>query len=100
LCAVVPFVPDLASFIQYAIHLLFFLSCVMFKLENISAHVAYYVTMNPMVHILYAYRDVLLYRKLPDFVPLASTALVSVAGIVIGVVLINALNGTYAKRMV
>lgn len=100
LCAVVPFVPDLANFIQYTVHLFFFLSCVMIRMEDMGAGVASYIRLNPIALVLNAYRDVLLHQRLPDFASLGTIAGVSVLGIALGAALIGTFDGIYAKRMV
>ncbi|MBI2424590.1 MAG: ABC transporter permease [Candidatus Hydrogenedentes bacterium] len=98
--AFVPFVPDLANFIQYAFRLIFFLSCVMYKLESLSPNAQAWLRYNPIVYLLDAYRDVLMYHTLPNFAAIAAISLFGLAGAAAGMLLIDRLGPIYAKRIV
>jgi len=99
LASVVPFVPDLSSFIPYALRLGFFLSCVMYKLEWLSPRSQFYLKLNPMVHVLNSYRNVLMYEQAPHWGVLAGLAAAAVVVGAAGMGLIIRLSGLYAKRI-
>ena len=99
LASVVPFVPDLINLVPYVLRVGFFLSCVMYKLEWLSPKAQFYLKMNPMVHVLESYRNVLMYARPPHTEVLAGLAAMSVVGIVLGLCLITLFSGLYAKRI-
>lgn len=100
LAAVVPFVPDIAGFVPYVLRFAFFMSAIMYKLEELPELGQAALYYNPMVHILEAYRAVLMYETAPDWGPLAVIALGSIAAILIGAALVHRFDGLYAKRIV
>jgi len=76
--AIVPFFPDLASFVPYVLRLGFYMSCVMFKLEELASRFQTIIKLNPMVHILNAYRDVIMNHQVPALQPLFILMLISI----------------------
>lgn len=103
LCALTPFMPDLASLVTYALRALFFFSCVMYSLADAAdaaPQVHFLLQLNPIVHVLNSYRAVLLYNEWPDW----SALLIILAGsglmAFIGARLILRFNPVYAKRIV
>ena len=97
--AIVPFFPDLTNLIQYSFRLLMFLSCVMYRYDSLPAGARAYLKFNPMVHLLEAYRDVLMYHRLPNFDMLGVIAITGIAGALLGLSLIHRLGPLYAKRV-
>jgi len=98
--AIVPFIPDLTNLIQYSFRLMMFLSCVMYKFDSLPVGVRDYLRFNPMVHVLEAYRDILMYHRLPDFAVLGAIAIAGIVGALLGLSLIHRLGPLYAKRVV
>ena len=100
LAAVVPFLPDLVNLIPYLLRIGFFMSCVMYRFDGLPEDLKPYINLNPMVHVLDGYRDVLLYRTMPDWRSLGLIAGISLIGIYVGAYLIHRFEGLYAKRTV
>ena len=100
LAAVLPFFPDLANLIPYLLRIGFFMSGVMYYVEDRSETVQSYLRCNPMVHVLNGYRDVLMRRTIPDWHTLGLIAGLSLIGIYVGAYLIHRFEGLYAKRTV
>ncbi len=98
--SVVPFLPDLKSFIPYVLQLGFFFTGVMYRVKDIPAAYQPYMAMNPMNHVLDGYRAVLMHHQCPEIEPLMIIAAVSAAVILAGGLLIRRFDGVYAKRMV
>lgn len=97
--SMVPFYPDLANFVQYLLRIGFYMSGVLYHLDDLPEKVQFYLRFNPMVHILNAYRDALMYSSPLDWRPLVFIALCSLVGIVFGLFLIRKFDGVYAKRI-
>jgi lipopolysaccharide transport system permease protein len=80
LCAIVPFVPDIAQFIGNGMVLLMFLSGIFYPIENIPHAYQNYFYLNPMAILLEAYRDTMLYARWPNWTALGWVSLASIAG--------------------
>ena len=59
------------------LQLLFYLTGVFYEIKNIPAKYELFYNMNPMVHIIGAYRSVLIYGTLPSPIPLIWIAILS-----------------------
>ena len=77
LCALVPFVPDIAQFIGNGMVLLMFLSGIFYPIETIPQAYQNYFYLNPMATLLEAYRDTMLYARWPNWTALGWVSLAS-----------------------
>ena len=99
--SLVPFIPDLATLMDYVFRILFFLSGIFYKVSDLHQEwLKMVLRLNPMVVIIEASRDVLMYQKMPDWTALGTMTLVSFVGIYIGAWLISRFDLVYAKRIV
>ncbi|WP_319468745.1 ABC transporter permease [uncultured Pseudodesulfovibrio sp.] len=79
LCAaLIPFVQDLKFIVSTAIHLLFFGSGVFYRIEDVvlPKH-QFLLQLNPVVGLLRAYRESLIYATWPDWIYLTKVTLAS-----------------------
>jgi len=100
LSAVTPFFPDLGLIIDHMLGIMFFLSAILYPVDTLPdwvQRIAYY---NPMIVLIDAFRDVLLYKQWPDWKGLAIVSAVSLGGIYLGAFLIAKFDDIYAKRVV
>lgn len=95
--AIVPFFPDLRIVQENLIRLWFFLSGIFYDVSNFSESVQAYFRLNPMVPIIEAYRNILLYGTWPDLSRLVVVGLVSSVLCLLGVRLIHANDFRYPK---
>lgn len=100
LSAIVPFVPDLTNLIPYLLRLLFFFSGVMYKHTEIGPVASKVLAYNPMVHILNAYRDTLMYNAPVHWPPLIAIGAGSLVMMYFGAWLISRFDNIYAKRII
>jgi lipopolysaccharide transport system permease protein len=95
--AIVPFFPDLRVLLGHILHLMFFLSGVLYPVSKIPENVRHIFRLNPMVVIIESLRNALMHGKWPEWGSLTGVAACSVLGILIGVKLIQRYDTTYPK---
>src|SRR6185312_4853454 len=76
--AVVPLLPDLDLVISNGLIVMMFLSGIFKDISSLPPHLAALLSLNPMVHVIRAFRAVLLEKQWPDWGALAGVALFSV----------------------
>lgn len=96
--ALVPFLPDLRPVINTLLLLLMFVSGVFFRIEDVMLpeHRAL-AGLNPVLCLLAAYRDVLMYHKVPDYGALVYILGVAAVLLGAGFLLIARLDKIYPK---
>ena len=57
------------------------------------------INLNPMAHIIYAYRDIFYYQQMPNFTSLAIVGAISVAITVIGYFIFKKLQKGFAEEL-
>ena len=72
--AIVPFAPDLRFLVEHALQIAFYLSGIFFAGSTIPAPYQAYFYLNPMAHLIEAYRDILLHQTWPNGLALALIA--------------------------
>ncbi|MBV0932304.1 ABC transporter permease [Marinobacterium weihaiense] len=79
-CAILSvFLRDIKEVVGIAMQLGFWMTPIVYTLSILPAHWHLMFELNPMYHIISALRDALIYRHMPDLVPLAIIALASAA---------------------
>jgi lipopolysaccharide transport system permease protein len=73
--AIVPFAPDLRFLVEHTLQIAFFLSGIFFAGSTIPEPYQPYFYLNPMAHLIEAYRDILLYQTWPNALALGAIAL-------------------------
>ncbi len=99
LCAIVPFIPDVAKLVEYVLRIMFFLSCVFYTIESYPEKYRPWVLLNPMVTVITGMRDILINERWPDMQSLGITVAASLVFIYIGAWLISRFEKIYAKRV-
>jgi lipopolysaccharide transport system permease protein len=95
--AVMPFVPDLRFVIEQVLQVVMFLSGVVFSLDSMSPALRGFFALNPIVEIMDAGRDVLMYARWPDWIGLGRVTLISLALFAFGAFLIQRFTPRYVK---
>ena len=95
--AVVPLLPDLRYVVSYGLTMLFFMSGIFFSLSDLSEEAQFYLKYNPMLHIIEAYRSILLHGAVPDLRGLGLVMLGSLAVLVGVVVMFHRFDRTYPR---
>lgn len=95
--ALVPVVPDLRYVVNYAMTMLFFMSGIFFSIDDMAPEAQAFLKLNPVLLVIEAYRDVLLYGSDPDFVSLAAVAAGSMALLAVVVLIFWRLDRFYPR---
>ena len=97
LASIVPFIPDIMQLVNYALTLLLFLSGIFYSVDSFPEQYQAYFYLNPMVSIIEAYRDVMLYSQWPDLTSLSIVAAVSILMIVAGAWIMSRYERVYPR---
>ncbi len=95
--AVMPFVPDLRFVIEQVLQLVMFLSGVVFPLGSVPPRLQSWFALNPIVELVSAGRDILMYHRWPDWIGLGRVAAISLLLYAFGLFLIARLTPRYVK---
>lgn len=91
LSALTVYVRDLEHLVSIALMVLFYATPIVYTMDSIPASLAWVLNLNPMTHVVTAYRDILYYQQMPNWGNLA---------IVFGITLIVFVAGYYIfKRL-
>ncbi|MBS0557730.1 MAG: ABC transporter permease [Proteobacteria bacterium] len=95
--AMMPFVPDLRFVIEQVLQVVMFLSGVVFSLDSIPPAARRWFELNPIVELIDAARDILMYARWPDWWALGRVSLISLALFALGTWLIQHYTPRYVK---
>jgi lipopolysaccharide transport system permease protein len=99
LAVMVPFVPDLMKPVQYGLRLAFYMSAIMYEVSALPHGAQVILRWNPALHIIQAFRDILMYHRLPNYGPVLIITAFSIPVIVFGVWFNSRFDTVYAKRV-
>lgn len=95
--ALVPLLPDLRYVVSYGLTMLFFMSGIFFSLSDLSAEAQFYLKFNPMLHVIEAYRSILLHGAVPDLGVIGAVMLGSLALLVGVAAMFHRFDRTYPR---
>ena len=93
------FLRDLEHLISIAMMMLFYATPIAYSADTIPANFSFIITLNPMAHILNAYRDIFYYQRMPQLQTLAIIFAISVALFVVGYAIFNKLQKCFAEEL-
>lgn len=99
LSAITVYIRDLEYFINVLMMLWFYLNPIVYSIEFIPAKWLPLFKLNPMLHIINAYRDILFYQKLPDMANLGIWFLISILIAFIGYKIFKKLEKRFAEEL-
>ncbi|MBM7606264.1 lipopolysaccharide transport system permease protein/teichoic acid transport system permease protein [Metabacillus crassostreae] len=91
------FIKDVKNVMQYISRVLLYLSPVLFELKDVPQGLLPYLYLNPFTTFLESYRDILIYGRPPEFLPLSIMTFASVFILYLGLRLLNKNEKEYAK---
>ena len=97
LAAVIPFVPDLRFVIEQVLQVVMFVSGVVFSLDSVPPDLRRWFELNPIVELIDAGRDILMYARWPDWIALGRVTAISFAFFALGAYLIRRYTPRYVK---
>lgn len=90
---------DLEHIIGVVLMAAFYGTPIVYKLEQLPHKLQILMQLNPMTHIINAYRAIFYYQELPDFKALGILSLVSIILLVLGYVLFKKLQKGFAEEL-
>lgn len=99
LAGITPFAPDLRMVLENLVRLWLFLSGVFYPLDVLPETLRFAFRFNPMATIIDSYRNVLMYGRWPDLVPLLLIAVLSVVLGAVGARIIRRNDFLYPKLL-
>jgi lipopolysaccharide transport system permease protein/teichoic acid transport system permease protein len=91
------FIRDVKNMMQYITRTMMYLSPVLFELSTVPEKLIPLLYLNPLTTFIESYRDILVYGKPPEFMPLAILTILSMAVLYLGIRLLNKNEKEYAK---
>ena len=98
--AIVPLLPDLDLVISNGLIVMMFLSGIFKDISSLPPHLAALLSLNPMVHVIRAFRTVLLEKQWPDWGALAGVTLFSLVVYGLTLLLLKRYDRVYPKLLV
>ncbi|HSN17655.1 MAG TPA: ABC transporter permease [Gammaproteobacteria bacterium] len=98
--AIVPLLPDLDLVISNGLIVLMFLSGIFQDISTLPPRMARFLALNPMVHVIRAFRTVLLEQRWPDWTALAGVTAFALATYGLALALLNRYDRIYPKLLV
>jgi len=95
----VPFIPDLSNVVGYVLRIGFFMSGVMYEVDALGEQAQFFLNMNPLVHVIDAMRDCLMYHRWPDWGLLGLIGGLGLVGGLIGAAVIWWFDPVYGREM-
>lgn len=99
LSSITVYIRDLEYFINVLMMLWFYLCPVVYSVEFIPDKWMPLFSLNPMLHIINAYRDILFYKRLPDMANLGIWFMISVVIALIGYKIFKGLEKRFAEEL-
>jgi len=99
LSAINVYVRDVEYIVNFIIMMLFYATPILYPFSLIPEKVRFIFNVNPMVHIVNAYRDILYYQKMPDMINLLIVGAVSIILLIIGYKIFMKLEKRFAEEV-
>lgn len=99
LSAITVYIRDLEYFINVLMMLWFYLNPIVYSVEFIPEKWLPLFNLNPMLHIINAYRDVLFYQKMPDMINLGIWCVISCIIAFVGYKIFKKLEKRFAEEL-
>lgn len=88
---------DLRNLMQYICRAMYYLSPVMFRVDNLTPELQRWIFLNPLTVFMESYRNVLLYQRHPIWLGLLIISIISIILLYIGLKLLFKYDKEYAK---
>lgn len=90
---------DLEHLIGVAMMMLFYATPIAYASEDITGQLSIIMKLNPMAHIINAYRAIFYYQKMPDFLSLGILVGIVIVLCVVGYLIFNKLQKRFAEEL-
>ena len=99
LSSITVYIRDLEYFISVVMMLWFYVTPVLYSIDMIPEKYQFLFMLNPMAHVITAYRKILYYKEFPDMLPLLILLLICSALLVIGYFVFDKCEKRFAEEL-
>ncbi len=99
LSACTVYIRDLEHFVGIILLMMFYVTPIVYNPEMLPAKFGWVLKINPMAGIIEAYRDILYYKRIPDFSNLTIIAVISVIMVLVGLAIFRKLQRNFAEEL-
>ena len=93
------YIRDLEHIIGVVLMAAFYATPIVYKLEQLPPNLAAIMNLNPMTHIINAYRDIFYYQQMPNFQNLGILFAISLFLVIVGYFIFNKLQKGFAEEL-
>ncbi|MBQ3142522.1 MAG: ABC transporter permease, partial [Bacilli bacterium] len=86
-------------FVSLGLMVLFYGTPIVYTMDSIPASLKWILSLNPMTHVIEAYRDILYYQRFPDFSNLFMLFVITIICVIIGYTIFNKLQRNFAEEL-
>ena len=97
--AITVYIRDLEHIIGVVLMAAFYATPIVYRLEQLPDNLRVIMSLNPMTHIINAYRDIFYYQQMPDFAKLGILFAISIVLVVVGYLVFNKLQKGFAEEL-
>lgn len=90
---------DIENIIQFFVNMLFYATPILYLPAIFPENIKWIISLNPMAHIINAYRDIFYYKVSPDFLNLGIVSVISVCFMAIGYLVFDKLQRGFAEEV-
>ncbi len=98
LSAVTVYIRDLEHLVGIALMVLFYATPIVYTMESIPGNIAWILNINPMTHVISAYRDILYYQQMPNWSNLGILFIIATILFIIGYYIFKRLEKNFAEE--
>jgi len=99
LSAINVYIRDVEYIMNFVIMMLFYATPILYTFDLIPSKIKLIFNLNPMAHIINAYRDILYYQQLPDLLNLVIVGIASIILLLIGYKIFRKLEKGFAEEV-
>lgn len=97
--AITVYIRDLEHIIGVVMMAAFYATPIVYRLDQLPSYLQIIMQLNPMTHIINAYRDIFYYQQMPDFVNLGILFVLSIGLLIIGYLIFHKLQKGFAEEL-
>lgn len=98
LSAFTVYIRDLEHFVSLALLVLFYGTPIVYTMDSIPEKLKWVLNLNPMTHVIEAYRDILYYQRMPNIGNILILFGIAVLGVMIGYKIFDKLQRNFAEE--
>jgi len=93
------YIRDVEYIVQFIVNLLFYATPVLYNANMFPERYRWILYMNPMAHLLDAYRSIFYYKTMPNLESLGFVGLIAIVVLIIGYLVFNNLKKNFAEEV-